>query len=101
MSIQSVRRAVSGIENTSFDCHTTIIQIDNVCITHIPQSIKIIDFLDQIPEFSLTVRDREPSRISLRKIMQSLKCKKLRRKLKIMLKKTAPVSSVWYLIASN
>lgn len=92
---------MSGIENTSFDCHTTIIQIDNVCITHIPQSIKIIDFLDQIPEFSLTVRDREPSRIYLRKIMQSLKCKKLRRKLKIVFKKTAPVSSVWYLIASN
>jgi len=40
------------------------------------------------------VRDRESSRISLRKVLQSLKCRKLRRKHKKMLKMSVPVSSV-------
>lgn len=47
------------------------------------------------------VRSREPSRISLKKILQSLKSRKLRQKCKKMLGKTVPVSSVLHSIAEN
>ena len=45
-------RALSGLENRNIYCHTT--NIDDVGISHTPQSIKITDILDQIPEFSFT-----------------------------------------------
>ena len=47
------------------------------------------------------VRNREPSRVPLKKVMQSLKCKKLRQTRKEMLKKTVPVSSVLRSIAAH
>ena len=46
-------------------------------------------------------RSREPSRTSLKKILQSLKNKKLRKKLKNTIKKLTPVSSTAYDIAEN
>ena len=46
-------------------------------------------------------RDREPSRISLKKVNKLLKCRKLRKKRKRMLVKGIPVSSVLYNIATN
>lgn len=46
-------------------------------------------------------RDREPSRVSLRKLMNSLRHKKWRKKCKIWLKKPVPASSVLYRIATN
>ena len=46
-------------------------------------------------------RNREPSRTSLKKILQSLKNKKLRKKLKNTIKKLTPVSSTAYDIAEN
>ena len=76
-----VIRAVSGIENISVDCHTSI--IDDEWFTCTPQTIK--SNRHSWPNFRVfthRVRDREPSIISLRKVMQSLKCKILRRKLK-------------------
>ena len=39
------------------------------------------------------IRDREPSRICLRKVMRKLRCRKLRKKNKKLLKNTVPVSS--------
>ena len=47
------------------------------------------------------LRDREPSRISMRRVFQLLKCRKLRKRHKNMLKKSTPVSSVLYNIATN
>lgn len=47
------------------------------------------------------VRDREPSRVPLKKVIQSLNCKKLRKKRKKMLQKTVPVSSVLHSITAN
>lgn len=46
-------------------------------------------------------RDRESSRISLRKVIQSLKFRKLRSKVKNLLKKSVPASSVLHNIACN
>ena len=46
-------------------------------------------------------RDREPSRISLKKVIKILKCRKFRKKRKRMLVKGIPVSSVLYNIATN
>ena len=46
-------------------------------------------------------RDREPSRISLKKVNKLLKCRKFRKKRKRMLVKGIPVSSVLYNIATN
>ena len=46
-------------------------------------------------------RDREPSRISLKKVIKLLKCRKFRKKRKRMLVKGIPVSSVLYNIATN
>ena len=62
LCMQSVMRAVSGIENMSIDCHATIIA--DVCVTHTPQSIK--NNRHSRPNsrvFTHRVRDREPSRI--------------------------------------
>ena len=47
------------------------------------------------------VRDREPSRISLRKVIDSLNRRKFRRKHKNLLRKSVPVSSVLHSIATN
>ena len=47
------------------------------------------------------VRDREPYRISLRKRIHSLKCRKLRRQHKKKLRQSVPVSSVLHSIAAN
>lgn len=46
-------------------------------------------------------RDREPSRISLTKLLRLMKCRKLRKKHKKLLTKSFPVSSVLHSIASN
>ena len=46
-------------------------------------------------------RDREPSRISLKKVIKLLKCRKFRKKRKHMLVKGIPVCSVLYNIATN
>ena len=46
-------------------------------------------------------RDREPSRISLKKVIKLRKCRKFRKKRKRMLVKGIPVSSVLYDIATN
>lgn len=46
-------------------------------------------------------RDREPFRISLKKVIKLLKCRKFRKKRKSMLVKSIPVSSVLYNIATN
>lgn len=48
----------------------------------------------QLAVESYRSRDREPSRISLRKVIQSLKFRKLRSKVKNLLKKSVPASSV-------
>ena len=47
------------------------------------------------------VRDREPSRVSLRRVMKSLKRRKLRKKHKLLIKNSVPVSSVLYSIATH
>ena len=47
------------------------------------------------------LRDREPSRINIRKIIRLLKCRKLRLKRKKMIKKLVPFSSVLYGIVTN
>lgn len=46
-------------------------------------------------------RDREPSRISLTKLLRLMKCRKLRKKHKKLFTKSFPVSSVLHNIASN
>ncbi|XP_048578012.1 uncharacterized protein LOC125559885 [Nematostella vectensis] len=46
-------------------------------------------------------RDREPSRISLKKVMRLLRYRKLRKRHKKMIIKGTPVSSVFYRIATN
>ena len=46
-------------------------------------------------------RNREPSRVPLKKVIQSLKFRKLRQKRKKMLQKTVPVSPVLHSIAAN
>lgn len=46
-------------------------------------------------------RDREPSRISLTKLLRLMKCRKLRKKHKTLFMKSFPVSSVLHNIASN
>ena len=46
-------------------------------------------------------RDREPSRIFLRKVIKLLKCRKLRKGRKNTLIKGTPVSSVLYSVATN
>ena len=47
------------------------------------------------------VRDREPSRVALKKVIKSLKMRKSRAKCKRSIQKSVPVSSVLYSIASN
>ena len=47
------------------------------------------------------VRDREPSRVPLRKVINLLKYRKLRKNCRKMIKKSVPVSSVLYSIATN
>ena len=47
------------------------------------------------------IRDREPSRVSLRKVIRKLRCRKLRKKNKKMLKNAVPVSSDLHNIAAK
>ena len=47
------------------------------------------------------IRDREPSRVSLRKVICKLRCRKLRKKNKKMLKNAVPVSSDLHSIAAK
>ena len=47
------------------------------------------------------VRDREPSRVALKRVIKSLKMRKSRAKCKHSIQKSVPVSSVLYSIASN
>ena len=47
------------------------------------------------------VRDREPSRAGLKRVLKSLKMRKSRLKCKCFIRKSVPVSSVLYSIASN
>ena len=47
------------------------------------------------------VRDREPSRISLRRVMKTFKHIKLRKKHKLSIKNSVPVSSVLYSVATH
>lgn len=47
------------------------------------------------------VRDREPSRVGLKRVLKSLKMRKLRPKCKRFIRKSVPVSSVLYSIAFN
>ena len=47
------------------------------------------------------VRDREPSRVGLKRVLKSLKMRKLRPKCKRFIRKSVPVSSVLFCIASN
>ena len=47
------------------------------------------------------VRDREPSRVGLKRVLKSLKMRKSRPKCKRFIRKSVPVSSVLFCIASN
>ena len=53
----------------------------------------------RLAEKSHRSREREPSRISLRKVIQSLKFQKLRSKVKNVLEKSVPASSILHNIA--
>ena len=46
------------------------------------------------------VSDREPSRVSLKRVLKSLKHRKLRKNCKVLIRKSVPVSSVLYSIAN-
>ena len=50
---------------------------------------------------SCRVRNREPSRVALKRIIKSLKIRKSRAKCKRFIRMTVPVSSVLYSIVSN
>lgn len=52
------------------------------------------------PVVTCRVRYREPSRASLQIVLNSLKCRKLRKKCKILVKISVPASSVLYSIAT-
>ena len=47
------------------------------------------------------VRDGEPSRVSLKRVINSLKYRKLRKKYKCFIKKSVSVSSGFYTVATN
>ena len=54
-----------------------------------------------VPLATSRVRDREPSRVSLKRVFKSLKHRKLRKNCKLLIRKSVPVSSVLYRIANH
>ena len=119
-SLQSVKcfctpafiRSVSGssCENISSDCNKVV---DHVCMSKIdmlkinrstaPECMQNYGRHSRLRSRLVTrrVRDREPSRVSLKKVMRSLKCRKVRRKHSKMLQNSVPVSSLLHIIVSN
>ena len=97
-------RSVPGLQYDNI--HTGNTNVSNDLLVN---TVKLTDIVnDCIKQSQLCkkrvtrrVRDREPSRISLRRVMKSLKRRKLRKKHKLLIKKSVPVSSVLYSIATN
>ena len=67
----------------------------------IPQCIQSHRHSRLCSRVSWRVREGEPSRTSLRKVMHLYKCRRLRKMHSKMIKKTVPLSSVLHSIATN
>ena len=96
-------RSVPGLQYDNI--HTGNANVSNDLLVN---TVKLIDIVNHCIKHSQLckkrvtrrVRDREPSRISLRRVMKSLKRRKLRKKQKLLVKNSVPVSSVLYSIAT-
>ena len=101
IDIKTSLRVVPGSEadTCSENAYSNQVNIINQCMTL--KCIQRSRYFQLRSQVKHRVRDREPSRISLRKVIKSLNCRKLRRKHKNMLRKSVPVSSILHSIATN
>ncbi|XP_029180372.2 uncharacterized protein LOC114947944 [Acropora millepora] len=85
-------------ENTSYLCDTLSSVNKKNCGKC--ENIRVRDPRSHM-RLGCKVRDREPSRVGLKRVLKSLKMRKSRPKCKRFIRKSVPVSSVLFCIASN
>ena len=95
-------RTVPSYEYMITSCDATN---SDECVSHVDMFCKCKQRVSRsrlhLQKSGCRIRDLQPSRVSLRKVIRKLRCRKLRKKNKKMLKNTVPVSSYLHSIAAK